>query len=418
MADILAEKLEETKLRSGVEEGGDSGADSDDVEEAVNGVGETSGKNKKKKKKKKRTKKAAAPPAYLGTIPDEEPAPPPESPADTTKWEKELKKGAKTYRLPSWNVLEDRARPTLNLFLTPSCRNFALKTPRLRLRQVETGDTTGIRRIKMEPSVQKTQLYGSPSIQDIKESFQNRYIRSSIPRTSVTSDRKYREEYVFALTALDPTSLTVKPPGDIRISNRITSAEGYIGNIALSLSYTKTAPSLLPQKGHVYTQPSFAQIAKTGLEGKMFYEIHPQLWGQGIMSEAFVEVLRFAMEEVGCTKVVSDPTTNNDASIRLCTKNGMRYTETRDNDYGRPQLIHEITQKEWWTRNRPGKEMEDHWGGKEVCRWCLNFRLAPPTFKCSYCDWAKYCSRECQRADWVCAGGHQTECDLNEEKSA
>lgn len=40
-----------------------------------------------------------------------------------------------------------------------------------------------------------------------------------------------------------------------------------------------------------------------GLVGKMFYEVHPQLWGQGIMSEAFVEVLRFAMEEVGCTLV-------------------------------------------------------------------------------------------------------------------
>lgn len=37
--------------------------------------------------------------------------------------------------------------------------------------------------------------------------------------------------------------------------------------------------------------------------GKMFYEVHPQLWGQGIMSEAFVEVLRFAMEEIGCTAV-------------------------------------------------------------------------------------------------------------------
>lgn len=36
----------------------------------------------------------------------------------------------------------------------------------------------------------------------------------------------------------------------------------------------------------------------------MFYEIHPQLWGQGIMSEAFAEVLRFAMEEVGCNLVI------------------------------------------------------------------------------------------------------------------
>lgn len=33
--------------------------------------------------------------------------------------------------------------------------------------------------------------------------------------------------------------------------------------------------------------------------GALYYEIHPQLWGQGIMSEAFAEVLRFAFEEVG-----------------------------------------------------------------------------------------------------------------------
>ena len=39
----------------------------------------------------------------------------------------------------------------------------------------------------------------------------------------------------------------------------------------------------------------------------MFYEIHPQIWDQGIMSEAFSEVLRFAMEEVGCCKVTVSP---------------------------------------------------------------------------------------------------------------
>lgn len=46
----------------------------------------------------------------------------------------------------------------------------------------------------------------------------------------------------------------------------------------------------------------------------MFFEIHPQLWGnvslssmsadkQGIVSEAFVEVLRFAFEELGVLSV-------------------------------------------------------------------------------------------------------------------
>jgi RimJ/RimL family protein N-acetyltransferase len=35
----------------------------------------------------------------------------------------------------------------------------------------------------------------------------------------------------------------------------------------------------------------------------MFYELHPQLWNQGIMSEAFAEVMRYAFEVVGCTEV-------------------------------------------------------------------------------------------------------------------
>lgn len=138
----------------------------------------------------------------------------------------------------------------------------------------------------------------------VSSTTQNIYANKSrsIPRGASTAT-KYRDEYVFAITALDPSSLIIKPAGNIRITNRLTSAEGYIGNIALSLSFTNSCDSLLPQKGQVYTQPTFEQFKQGGLMGKMFYEIHPQLWGQGIMSEAFVEVLRFAMEEIGCTAV-------------------------------------------------------------------------------------------------------------------
>jgi RimJ/RimL family protein N-acetyltransferase len=53
-----------------------------------------------------------------------------------------------------------------------------------------------------------------------------------------------------------------------------------------------------------YTHPTFAETSKAALKGTMFYELHPQLWGKGIMSEAFTEVLRFAMEEVGVDVMV------------------------------------------------------------------------------------------------------------------
>lgn len=75
------------------------------------------------------------------------------------------------------------------------------------------------------------------------------------------------------------------------------------GNIALRLEAKQGGPSLLPQPKVIYRQPTFEQSAEVELVGKVFYEIHPQLWGQGLMSEAFSETLRFAFEEVGCTIV-------------------------------------------------------------------------------------------------------------------
>lgn len=249
----------------------------------------------------------------------------------------------------------------------------------------------------------------------------------------------------------------------------------------------------------MYAHPSFADTAAAKLEGKLFYELHPQVWGQGLASEAFAEVLRFAFEEVGCVRVSADPTSSAKASIALCEKHGMRFArESSDNGFGKPQLFHEITRGEWFRRNRgvegaatasaaseaggagieggAGAEGEDAhghehdhgdgcdhdhdhdhshdghghshddahahdedgccsghshehehepatplpasalvdvgpgpWAGRETCRWCTDFRVRP-AISCR-CGWAKYCSRECQVADWAWKGGHQGECD-------
>jgi hypothetical protein len=80
-----------------------------------------------------------------------------------------------------------------------------------------------------------------------------------------------------------------------------------IGNIALVLETTEPTDALFPKKRSVWTQPTFEDNDKAGLIGRVFYELHPQLWGQGLMSEVLAEVLRFAMEEVGCTRVTVSP---------------------------------------------------------------------------------------------------------------
>jgi hypothetical protein len=39
-----------------------------------------------------------------------------------------------------------------------------------------------------------------------------------------------REEYVFAITAREsPSTIVVGPPGQIKITNRINSTDGYLG---------------------------------------------------------------------------------------------------------------------------------------------------------------------------------------------
>ena len=163
------------------------------------------------------------------------------------------------------------------------------------------------------------------------------------------------------------------------------------GNIALRLvpdiRRTMQKPTLFPQKSKIYTQPTFEDCDGAKLNAEMFYEIHPQLWGNGLMSEAFTEVLRFAMEEVGCCKLIvsvlsmlsrkefclrcqCDPTVGNEASIKLCLRNGLTYTHTTSKfDQAKPQMFHEISRKDWWAKNRPGKEIIAPWGGKEICRW-------------------------------------------------
>lgn len=49
----------------------------------------------------------------------------------------------------------------------------------------------------------------------------------------LTRQTAWRDEYVFAITAKDPSAIKVAPAGSVKISNRITAAEGYLGELLM-----------------------------------------------------------------------------------------------------------------------------------------------------------------------------------------
>ncbi|EKD05075.1 hypothetical protein A1Q2_00619 [Trichosporon asahii var. asahii CBS 8904] len=177
-----------------------------------------------------------------GGAPPRTPAPA-ETPEDAERWAAQLA-STKPFSLEPWDVMLDRERPKVDVLLTPSCNDLCLRTPRTLLRPVRFGDSVAIKKIKTEPIVQKTQLYGTPkSLQEIKANFQTRYIASCIPAISrdeyapegeEAQGGAWRDEYIWAITVKPGKTAEVKilPPGEVRLQNRLTNLDGYVGESA------------------------------------------------------------------------------------------------------------------------------------------------------------------------------------------
>ncbi len=84
------------------------------------------------------------------------------------------------------------------------------------------------------------------------------------------------------------------------------------------------------------------------------YRIVRKHWRQGYASEASLELLRHAFENVGVAKVVADTMTVNAGSRAVMEKVGMRYVRTYFVDFDDPlpgtdqgEVLYEITRKDW-----------------------------------------------------------------------
>ncbi len=252
----------------------------------------------------------------------------------------------------------------------------------------------------------------------------------SIRAALIPADPRGKRQFTFALS-LSPSGAELvtplPPPPALRASHALRDEKtgGYIGNIALQLEASPASDShnpWAPTAGTLWTWPTRTDTRSTRLRGKMFYELHPQLWRMGLMREAVEEVVRFGFEELSMEEIsVSvrkggppwrltaatqvDPTEGNVGSIKLATEIGFAF-QKRVHTEAKPQLWHVLTRATYIARNGEARP-ELAWAGKTVCRWCLVYHGAEPAVRCEACAWGRWCSAECRRADWLYDKGHR-----------
>lgn len=182
-----------------------------------------------------------------------------------------------------------------------------LTTERLRLRPLEGGDVDALHALCLDPDV----------------------------RRYLWDDRIVSRETVEEV---------------IRRSKAMFAAHGY-GFFALELSEAKR--SLVGFCG-------YRQFEDTP-QVELLYAIAPEYWGEGLVSEAAVEVLRHGFESCGVERVVASTDTPNQRSVRVLQRLGMTF-DCRREFHGLDTVFYSMTREEFATRDvtvRPPARVPD-----------------------------------------------------------
>ncbi|EEB06016.2 N-acetyltransferase [Schizosaccharomyces japonicus yFS275] len=156
-----------------------------------------------------------------------------------------------------------------------------LSTPRFDLMTpVREEDFDQITKIKSNPLVSSTQLYGTITSRGKCRSMFHHYIDDAYS--------KRRKRWVFGIYTTERFQ-------------KFTGIQTYIGNVGLE----RDSPA--------------------STRGSLFFEVDPEFWGLGIASECLARVIAFAWEKEFSYLMV-DPMVGNEASIRVAKHNGFRDT--------------------------------------------------------------------------------------------
>ncbi|EPY49614.1 N-acetyltransferase [Schizosaccharomyces cryophilus OY26] len=157
-----------------------------------------------------------------------------------------------------------------------------LKTSRFLLKSpVEEDDFDEITKIKSDPKVYRTQLYGQITTLEYCRFMFQHYI------TDARTLPARRKRWVFGIYPLE-------------ISPQFPKRK-YIGNVGIS---KKTLSS---ETAH------------------LFFEVSPDYWGLGVATECVSKAMEFAFQQ-GARKIVVDPMHGNEASKKVAIKLGFHDT--------------------------------------------------------------------------------------------
>lgn len=175
---------------------------------------------------------------------------------------------------------------------------FVLTTERLRLRPLQAGDLDALHALCMDPEV----------------------------RRYLWDDRIVARETVEDV---------------IRQSESTFATDGF-GFFALELNHAEAQPGLVGFCGHRRFEHS-QQV-------ELLYAILPDFWGEGLVSEAAVEVLRHGFERCAIPRVIAATDTPNQRSVRVLQRLGMTF-DCRREFHGLDTVFYSMSRDEFDTRD-------------------------------------------------------------------
>ncbi|TNY17421.1 GNAT domain-containing protein, partial [Rhodotorula diobovata] len=231
----------------------------------------------------------------------------------------------------------------LKHFCTRGCQ-VTIETPRLRLRPVRLSDNDRIAAIKTDPVVNRTQLYGDPRPSFIFSMFTRGYVEALMPGLKSAAGQG-RCGYVFAIEPKEREGAV--RPREHELAREHLDASGYVGNLGINIVQAPRASA--PKAGEPFVYPSAEALAEAGAHATIFYELHPDYWGQGLMTEAIRSVLPFIFDVLRLPHVIIDPLATNASSIKLAERLGFTLVGAKGpGSWGKGrQLLFRLTGEEW-----------------------------------------------------------------------